>query len=493
MNKQHTISIVVMLAIAILLVGACKKEIQQAPTITGVSGELNTLNIGDRLVLAPNITNTRGNSYSWLINGKEVATGQINYTFEAKEAGDFEVTFRIDNKGGSDQKTFKITVEKAISIVIPEMQPFALSQVTEIKPTITGPDRNDYEYQWAIGDQVIGTGKNLNFISPESGNFTLTLKVSAGKQSVSATKNIQVSTATYIANAYTVLEFVPAPGKLHNWSVIGDKANWQYFTEFPLPYSDFLAKASEMRKTNLYASLFVGAWGGQATFKFDHTVANVAGKTDLELMAYCSIKDLPAVYVAYDRNKNGKPDADEWYELKNADYGLEDLPDYQMTFTHNRTETDATRVYTYVDWADNQVPPLQGQHVNNKTFNSGKTSEGKPSTRGFFPGYYMDYTTKIGGFLAGWSTGPIVLKGKRVTKDVTGAAPFFQKFNLDIDNAVTAKGVPVVLPGVDFVKVQKVVYPMAKLAATGDVLQDQNMEEGRMLQVASIVDKNLKN
>jgi hypothetical protein len=266
---------------------------------------------------------------------------------------------------------------------------------------------------------------------------------------------------------------------------------WDLGYEYPLAYNDFLAKATELRKKDLTASLFVGSWGGAATFKFDHTVANVPGKPDLELTAFYSNRDLPAVYVAYDRNKNAKPDDDEWYEIKNADYGLEDTLKYEITFTYNKTETDTRRVYTYYNWIDNKTEPAQGEILTSKTFSSA-TIAGKISTRGFFPGYYMDITTKQMALLDGWKSS-FTRKGKRLTRDLTGAAPFSQKLNIDIDMAVNDKGEPVQLPGIDFVKVRKVIYPMQQdFINNGGKMTDFNMDEGRMLQVSAILDKHLK-
>lgn len=476
----------------IFFASSCRKEQYRAPGISGVGTDTIVLNIGDKMVLAPNITNLKGNSYTWLVNKQEVASGQINYTFEAKEAGDFEVTFRAGNKGGSDEQSFKIFVEKQIGISIADQLSVSMGNVIEITPAITGPDRNDYDYQWSIGDSVISKTRNLSFISPAAGTYELALRATAGKQTTTASRTITVNTAQYVQNAYTVLEYAPAPGKLHNWSVIGDRTLWNYGYEFPLPYNDFLAMASDKRKTDLSASLFVGSWGGYATFKFDHTVTNVPGKPDLEIQATFSNKDLPAVYVAYDRNKNGKPEEDEWCEIKNGDYGLEDTLYYEMTFTYNKTETDDRRIYTYYNWTDNKIPSAQGEILTNKTFSS-STVAGKLSTRGFFPGYYMDITTKKMELLGGWKS-TFSLKGKRITKDLTGAAPFLQKLNIDIDMAVNAKGEPVQLPGINFVKVRKVVYPVQQdFINNGGKMTDFNMDEGRMLQVGCILDKTLKN
>jgi hypothetical protein len=115
------------------------------------------------------------------------------------------------------------------------------------------------------------------------------------------------------------------------------------------------------------------------------------------------------------------------------------------------------------------------------------------SVRGFFPGLHMiDFNTKQVAMLDGWKT-TFTRKGKRITRNLSGASPFFQKLNIDIDMAVNSKGESVQLPGIDFVRVQKVVYPFQQDNTTGNVLKDVNMEEARMLQVGAILDRNLKN
>lgn len=483
---------IIFLALLIAAI-SCRKEQYLPPTISGVAEDTIVLNIGDKMILAPNITNLKGTSYSWWVNDKMIASGQTNYTFEATEAGNFKVTFKAGNKGGTAEQSFKIFVEKLITLSIADQLAVSMCNVIEIAPTVTGPDRTDYEYVWSIGDSVIGKTRNLSFISPEAGNYALTLRATAGKQTTTSTRSITVKAEQYVKNAYTVLEYAPSPGKLHNWAVIGDKILWDLGYEHPLPYNDFLAKASDMRKTSNAAGLFLGSWGGSATFKFDHTVVNVTGKTDLELTAFYSNKDLPAVYVGYDRNKNGKPDEGEWYEIKNDDYGLEDTLEYEMTFTYNKTETDTRRVYVYSNWKDNKTVPYQGELLTNKTFASSMTFGGVFSIRGFFPGLHMvDFSTKQVAMLDGWKT-TFSRKGKRITRNLSGASPFFQKLNVDIDMAVNNKGESVQLPGIDFVKVQKVVFPYQQDLTTGNVLKDVNMEEARMLQVGAILDKNLKN
>jgi hypothetical protein len=483
-----------LLAIAFLFVLSCRKEQYLAPSISGTSSDTVVLNIGDKIVLAPDITNLKGNNYVWLVNGKEMVSGQINYTFEAKESGNFDVVLKIKNKGGADEHAFKIFVEKPINISINEELAVPMCSVLEINPTVTGPDRNDYEYEWLIGDSVIGKNANLNFISAEAGTYELTFKATAGKQTTTATRTITVSEKQYVRNAYTVLEYLPSPANGHNWSIIGNADLWKYGNEHPLAYNDFLAKATELRKENEGDGLVLGSWGGSATFKFDHTVANVFGKPDIELTATYSQLDPPTAYAAYDRNKNGQPDEDEWYEIKNADYGLEDMQDYAITFTYDSTTTDDRRIYSYFNWKDNQPEPAGGQILTRKTFSSSTTTDGLFSTKGFFPGLnMMDISSKQVAFMDGWSAS-FSRKGKRVTKNFTRVNTFYQKMNIDIDLAVDSNGSSVQLPGIDFIKIMKVVYPFEQdFINSGGEMKDSNMDEARMLHVFSILDKHLKN
>lgn len=105
----------------------------------------------------------------------------------------------------------------------------------------------------------------------------------------------------------------------------------------------------------------------------------------------------------------------------------------------------------------------------------------------------IDLPSKKVAILDGWKSS-FTRKGKRITKNLTGAAPFSQKLNVDIDLAVNQKGEPVQLPGIDFVKVVKTIYPFQQdFINAGGAMTDFNMDEKRMLHVGGILDKTLKN
>ncbi len=488
------VTFLTLLAVIMSFFFSCRKGEYFSPSITAIKTDTIVLNIGDKTILAPNINSLLGNTYKWMINGKQVATGNINYTFQATEPGNFDVALKVSSWGGTDEYVYRIFVEKPLVISLENLFTVPICEVLEIKPALTGPDRSDYKYQWSIGDSVISKDRDLSFISFLPGNYSLQLRVAAGKQSAVSAISVAVSPAQYVRNAYTLVEYLPAPARNHNWSIIGSAQNWDFGSEFPLAYNAFLTKATEQRKQSVGAGILIGSWGGSATFKFDHTVVNVPGKADIEMTAIVSNVDPPAVYVAYDKNKNGKADADEWYEIKNKDHGLDDLPDYQMTFTYDSTQADTRRIYTYYSWKDNQAEPVRGQIINQKTFTSSLTYTGAFSVRGFFPGYNMvDVATKQVGLMEGWSSS-FTRKGKRITRDVSGTGQFSQKLNIDLDLAINSKGEAVKLPGIDFIKVQKVVYPFARdIFNPGAGVLDANMNEDRMLTVSGILDLHLRN
>ena len=74
-------------------------------------------------------------------------------------------------------------------------------------------------------------------------------------------------------------------------------------------------KAEESLKNNKEITL--GAFGGYVVFGFDHMVENVPGQMDFRILgnAFLNVSEPGVVMVAYDKNKNGLPDEDEWYEI----------------------------------------------------------------------------------------------------------------------------------------------------------------------------------
>ena len=459
-----------------MLFTACKEEFL-APDISGMETADYVLNIGDKLTLAPNITNLKGNDYGWYVNEKKVANATIDYTFTATTPGTYIVVFKASNKGGAGEKVFKILVEKEIAIAFENTNMTTPKlKVLEIKPNITGPDRKDYEYEWAIGEFVIGKEGTLDFIELKPGDYNLTLKVSAGKQSAVGTCKVKVEDAEYNVSPITFFDFRSAPG--NNWlQVAGQAGNVGYPpVEILAPYNEFIAKATENLRKTKRMGFYLNSWGSYVMLGFDHSIINIPLKTDLKVSVDgYGYPNLLSVYVAQDKNKNGKPD-DEWFEIKNVDYGNETVKDYERTYTLLKLSAEDVGnnkvLVKYKDeWVDNQVDE------NNQKGKGGFDYEytfDNPSY-GLFPGYYLR-KDKIE-YYEGWPKS-FTLKGKLFNKKVQNswASP---AISVNINDAVNHRGEPANINYIDFVKVQR----------TGEVY----LEDGKTLEnierlISGIVD-----
>lgn len=427
-----------------MLFTACKEEFL-APDISGMEIADYVLNIGDKLTLAPNITNLKGNDYVWLLDGKEVASGETDYTFTATQPGSYIVIFKATNKGGTGEKAFKILVEKEIAIAFENTDMTTPKlKVLEIKPNITGPERKDYGYEWAIGDSIIGVNKTLDFISLATDTtYTLTLKASAGKQSATASCKVKVENALYWSSPITLFDFRSAPE--NNWIEVG--RNLEGVVNIRSPYDEFLQKTSEHMKASGF-SIDITRWGTYVVMGFDHTVINLQGKNDLEIWVTNGFgaPNTCTFYVSYDENKNGKPD-DEWYELKTTDHGGENINDYERTYT--LLESSATKktngrfniMYKYeIKDNRNKIDTTTVKYSNVRAKN----------LIALFPGSYFEHGEIHN--LQSWESS-FTIKGKLKNINVD-KGQYYGQYKLNIDNAVSQQGIQAQLPGIDFIKVQ---------------------------------------
>lgn len=175
-------------------------------------------------------------------------------------------------------------------------------------------------YQWVLTknpfnqtkDSIIGTAKDLRFIALYPGAYELTLKVSEGDKKGFASTTVTVTNETKNYSPYitSIFDFNPAPGMF---------ANDLYKNGFTK--EDIVRTAlGRINETNVGYQLDLGGFGGSIVVGFDHMIVNVAGQKDLRVYGgdLTDKGDPPApgiIYVAYDKNGNGKPDDDEWYEI----------------------------------------------------------------------------------------------------------------------------------------------------------------------------------
>lgn len=326
-----------------------------------------------------------------------------------------------------------------------------------IIPTIKGASKLDYE--WTIGDSIISKEKKLPFISLNTGHFDITLKVKQRENVIAKTITITVTKESkeYSSESVKVLDYIAAPGQFGNTLPAYKKGDTQEIMN---------EKTQSMLEEKGLVSL--GAYGGYIVVAFDHTVINIPGKTDLKIGGnafYANANPKPnapkeggscepgIVEVAYDRNGNGKPDDDEWYELAGSEYYKPTtLKNYEITYykpdekkipTPDRSisATDTT----YCRWTDNRG---QSGYVFKNSFHK----------QPYYPQWAADKITFKGTLLPNNA----IDESHKGTYWVLYAYPWgyvdnapnnSDLSNMDIDWAVDKQGNKVHLPGIDFVKV----------------------------------------
>lgn len=89
----------------------------------------------------------------------------------------------------------------------------------------------------------------------------------------------------------------------------------------------------------------LGAYGGYVIVGFDYTIENVKGEKDFRVLgnAFTGSSEPGIVRVAYDKNKNGQPDEDEWYELAGSEHPKATaIKNYEITYFRNEEGHEPT-------------------------------------------------------------------------------------------------------------------------------------------------------
>jgi hypothetical protein len=351
-----------------------------------------------------------------------------------------------------DSKTEEPVLDPAIAIKL--ASDFAVDQynVIEIKPevTIENAAGKVATYVWSvkvtgsdgiITDSIIGDSKNLMFISPETANYVLDFTVTVDEIVKKGSTKVSVSETgkTYNSKALSLIDFVPGPA-------------------YTIDSYDFSTKAEVMEKVQSDLEngedISLGTFGGYITTAFDHTVVNVYGKRDFTVQmnsSSSSAKYSPAsILVAYDANKNGKADDNEWYEIAGSEYYKSTtVKNYEMTYF--KPDANKPAVKGTMSW---EFDKEYIKWTNNKNASGNITKVDKRKFSDYYPNWMGDSYT---------------VKGTKITlpvKDVSdGQGTTFnvgtfewgyggiKDPSIDISWAVDKDGKKVHLPGIDFVKV----------------------------------------
>ncbi len=264
----------------------------------------------------------------------------------------------------------------------------------------------------------------------------------------------------------SVVEYCPAPGQYTNLMPLYEEGDTQ---------ERMNQKVAERLVDNAQGVVSLGGYGGYVVVGFDHTIENVEGRCDFRVRAnayYAEATESSAaggsceagiIVVAYDANKNGVADDDEWYEIAGSSHidptqeewysvareaggDVAFYAEYEITYRNAAEEPDVEDFATYISWSDSRG-------------GEGYIPKSSYHTQSYFPGWIESSELTFKGSRlpqngvdsGGNGTNYILYKflygyADNATNDDDGSA-------IDISWAVDSRGESVGLPGVDFIKI----------------------------------------
>ncbi|WP_300672739.1 cell surface protein [Soonwooa sp.] len=314
-------------------------------------------------------------------------------------------------------------------------------------------DTTTVAYDSIVAENV----SKLEFISRYSKDYALTLTAERNGNTKKYETHVIVNKEpkTYSKYISDVFDFKPAVG--------------QFINEIPEyatgdTQEKMIKKAKESIVGGNATMITLGGFGGYVVFGFDHTIPNYDGR-DFKILgnafwANDAIEERTGscepgiIMVAYDRNKNGKPDEDEWYEIAGSEYFKDTtIKNYEITYfkpDENKTPVPGSQFWQtdteYIKWQDNLG-------------NSGFKTRNTFHAQSYYPLWFSELSYKLRGtrlkdnFYDQSGTGNYWV-GKSYAYGYADNAPNDDDAsNIDISWAVDKYGNYVKLPGIDFVKV----------------------------------------
>lgn len=318
-------------------------------------------------------------------------------------------------------------------------------------------------YKWTLRrddgtDSILSTERNYVFLAEKEGTYNITFSLDDGGRGYKQSFPVMVVHEDTEYSAYTakVQEYRPAPGQFINTMPLYETGDTE---------ESMRQKAEDDLKNDVMISL--GSYGGYVTFSFDHTVVNVPGEKDFLIKGNAFYSDVEAykeqkggsaepgiVMVAFDRNGNGRPDDDEWYELAGSEYYKDTtVKNYEITYsrpTDHKAVPNKTGTLTdtiYIPWRDSQGA-------------TGYVAKNMYHSQNYYPNWIASDTLTFNGTLL-----------PQNGKDVSGMGTYYVLYSypwgyadnhpneykdlnsFDISWAVDKQGNHVDLPGADFIRV----------------------------------------
>ena len=331
----------------------------EIPTVSIAGNKKVTVTVGAEVLLNASVRETSLPTKFALTVNDVIVSNEHNYTFVAKEIGNYIVKATAKNDDGAHSDMVEVEV------VNPEDIPFTwdfakykLHTVVGRKLLISPLPSNmvyDVKYSWNVqeNESMTGSTSDFVFISDKAGVYHINAVATKddGDNPISITRNFEVTVyeekefyrpknGASQADWNKVFEYTPAPGQFINELKTGGFDASHNNPEAAITYAE--GRLSEGKWISL------GGFGGYLVVGFDHSIDNnrsynlgVVGN------AFDGSSEPGIVWVMQDENGNGYPD-DTWYELAGSETGkFETYRDYAVTYYR------PSGIGMPVQWTDN--------------------------------------------------------------------------------------------------------------------------------------------
>ena len=344
----------------------------------------------------------------------------------------------------NDVPTVNLGIDEAYNIYRMQKLP--------LHPSLTG-----LEYRWSTADgTLLSTQRDYIFLAEDEGRYDIVLDIIDPETPYHFEFSVnvfheEIDYSSYISKVY---EYCPAPGQFVN--VMPECKEGE-------TYYDMLKRVEESISGTNDVLVSLGGFGGYVTFGFDHTIINRPGEKDFSIHGNCFYESTGSerkggsaepgiVMVSFDTNCNGIPD-DEWYELAGSEHS-NPATRHGYSITYRRPDPDRVVVsqgnltdINYIGWHDSEgvesFMPKNSFHrqeyyplwveADMLTFAGTRLPDNGVDAYGN-GAYYILYCYDWG----------YADNHPNEHEDLN---------SFDISWAVDGDGLPVVLPGVDFVRV----------------------------------------
>ncbi|MEK6450038.1 MULTISPECIES: PKD domain-containing protein [Myroides] len=245
---------------------------------------------------------------------------------------------------------------------------------------------------------------------------------------------------TNFSHVTKVFEFKPAYGQFTNKLPKYEPGDTE---------QDMIKKALNYVSGKNPSVVSLGAFGGYIVVGFDSPILNVEGFRDFRVLgnAFENNAEPGIIMVAYDKNGDGIPNEDEWYEIKGSGHSLMGtIQNYEITYYKPEKDKDNKTgdFEEYVEWSDNQG-------------NKGWKPKLNYHTQSYFPEWVKEQSISF----KGTKLPDHAIQGTnshwKLPSYEYGYADNLPNDNknstIDISWAVDKKGNPVKLPHINFIKV----------------------------------------